>query len=90
MSAHPVCSAAGRAMAQLVPLAPRVEKVNGACLVHQGSRERREPGAVTVFELPRMPRSSVQKVQREKRGRQDRWAPLDTQAPPARRARKAK
>lgn len=90
MSAHPVSMVPGRATSQLVPLAPREGKVSGACLVHQDPRERREPGAVTVLDSPWMPRFSVQKARRERRGSWEPWDPQDSPAPQARRARKAR
>lgn len=88
MSAHPVSMVPGKAMSQLVPLASREGKVSGACLAHQASRERREPGAMTVSESLRMPRFSVQKARRERRGSQEPWDPQDPRAPQARRAKK--
>lgn len=62
MSAHPVSMVPRRAMSQLVPLAPREGKGNGACLAHLAPRERREPGAMTVSESLQMPHFSVQKA----------------------------
>lgn len=64
--------------------------MNEACLVHQASKERREHGAMTVFESPRMLHFSVQKVQKERRGSQEAWDPQDSLAQQARRARKAR
>lgn len=90
MSAHPVSMVPRRAMSQLAPLVPREGKVSGACLVHQDSRARREPGAMTVLESLRMPRFSVQKARRERRGSREPWDPQDSPAPQARRARKAR
>lgn len=90
MSAHPVSTMPGREMSHLVPLVLREGKVNEACLAQQAPRERREHGAMTVFESPQMPHFSVQKAQKERRGSQEPWDPQDSQAQQARRARKAR
>lgn len=90
MSVHPVSMVPRKAMSQLVSLASREGKVSRACLAHWAPRERREPGAMTVSESPRMPHFSVQKARRERRGSQEAWDLQDSQAPQARRARKAR
>lgn len=90
MSARPVSMVPRRAMSHLVPLVPREGKANKACLDHQAPRERREHGAMTVFESPQMPHFSVQKARKERRENQETWDPQDSQAQRARRARKAR
>lgn len=62
MSVHPASVVPRKAMSQLVSLASRQGKVSRVCLAHQAPRERREPGAMTVSESPRMPHFSVQKA----------------------------
>lgn len=75
-------------MSLLGPPAPREGKVSRARQAHQAPRERKEHGAMTVFESPQMPRFSVQKAQKERRAQQELWDPQDPQDQQARRVRK--